>query len=140
MKFDLHLRSSVREQIEQITARMKSREEMPRLEKSEVEVIRKRIQSFCHTTQKEKLLVAAVAAGGDFPSVAYGDSYIYLTTAQSVLYKVDAVSKLREIESPEQPTTLFTLIPEDEISRRQAFDEAFSLMAGLPVAEVIEGS
>lgn len=140
MKFDLHLRSSVREQIEQITAEMKSREERPRLEKSEEEVIRKRIQPFNHTTQKEKLLVGAVNAGGDFPSVTYGDSFIYLTIAQSVLYTVDAISKLREVESPAQPTTLFSLLPEDEVPRRHAFDEAFFKLTGLPIAEVIEKS
>ena len=140
MKFDLHLRSSVREQIEQITAQMKSREETPRLEKSEEEVIRKRIRPFSHTIQREKLFVGAVSASGDFPSVCYGDSFIYLTTAQPVLYTVDTVSKLREVESSAQPVTLFTLLPEDETLRNQAFDEAFSRLVGLPVVEVIERS
>jgi hypothetical protein len=140
MKFDLHFRASVHEQIEQIAAQMKSREEVPRLEQSEEEIIHSRINTFAHTTQKENLVVASVSAGGDFPTVTYGDTFIYLTIAHAVIYGADAVSKLREIEHGITPLSTFTLISDEEATHHQAFDDAFSQFAQLPLDEVIAKS
>lgn len=140
MRHEAQLRSSVREQIERLAEQMKSWEAQPKMDKNEEELVRKNLNSFSHTTHREQLTVAGVQGGGDFPSACYGDSYIYYTTAHGVVYTVDTVSKLREVEVKTEPLGLVTWIHEDEAERRRRFDEAFAQLAGLSVEEVIEQS
>lgn len=137
MRHEAHLRSSVREQIENLAEQMKSWEVQPKLAKNEEELIRKNIHSFSHTTHRDQLIVAGVQGGGDFPTACYGDSYIYYTTACGTVYTVDAISKLRELEAETKPLGLVTWIHEEEAERRRRFDDAFARLAGVPVEEVI---
>jgi hypothetical protein len=140
MRFDLPLRSAVRQQIQQLAETMKSCEEQPRLTDYERKRVSERIIPFNHTTIQECLIVAGAEGGGDFPSVTYGDSFIYTAVGQTAVYKSDSVSGLREISPVPDPVFHFSLIPEDEAMRRTSIDEAFESLAGASLSEVIDES
>jgi hypothetical protein len=140
MRFDLHFRSAVLEQIENLAETMKSLEDQPRLTESEKKLVSQRLASYKHTTTKENLRCASVGSGGDFPSVCYGDFVIYATAARVTVYESDVVSGLKEIGPTPEPTFYFTLIPEDEDARHESLDNAFALLAGASLTEVIEAS
>lgn len=140
MRHGAQLRSSVREQIERLAEEMKSWEAKPKMDKNEEALVLKNLNSFTHTTHRERLTVAGVQGGGDFPSACYGDSYIYYATAHGAVYTVDSVSKLREVEVKTKPLGLVTWIHKEEVERRRRFDDAFANLAGLSVEEVIEQS
>ncbi len=140
MRFDLHLRSTVREQIEQLAETMKAWEENPRLDPDEQAHICERLGFFVHTTVRTDLCLAGVAGSGDFPALSYADAFVYVVVAQHVLYASDALTGLREIGPPSAPLISFTWIPEDEPTRNAALDQTFADLAGRPIPEVIEES
>lgn len=140
MRFDLHLRSAVREQIQQLAEMMKLCEEKPRLTDHERKHVSDRLRLFTHTTAQEDLFVAGAEGGGDFPSVSYGDSYVYTTVAQATIYKTDAVSGLREVSPAPESVFNFAFIQEDESARRATLDDTFASLAGASLSEVIEAS
>lgn len=130
----------MREQIQQVAELMKFWDEKPRLIESERQQIRERIRFFQHSTTQSNLAVASAKGSGDFPSVGHGNSFVYVTTAQALIYQSDSVSGLREIDSLSEPVIDVLLIPEDEPSNSNAFDDSLSVLAGSPAAEVIEAS
>ncbi len=81
MRFDLHLREDFKTQVSDITAQMKEWETVPRIDESEQESVRDRIQPFGHTTHVDRLVIAGVDGSGDYPSVTYSDSFVYVTVA-----------------------------------------------------------
>lgn len=140
MRFDLHLRSTAREQIQQLAERMKSCEEQPRLSEYEKKRISDRIVTFAHTTKQDKMVVAGAEGSGVFPCVAYGDSFVYAAVARASIYKTDTVSGLREISPEPEAVSHFSLLPEDDGERLASIDEAFASLAGASISEVIESS
>jgi hypothetical protein len=140
MRFDLALRSAVRQQIQQLAETMQSCEEQPRLTDYERKLVSERITLFDHTTIQEGLTVAGAEGGGDFPSVTYGDSFIYTAVGQTVVYKADSVSGLRELSPVPDPVFHFSLIPGDEVTRRASIDEALASLAGASLSEIIDES
>ena len=133
MRFDLHLRATVKEQIEQLAETMVDWEEQPRLDEDEIARIREGLVSFEHTTAHEGLRIAGVDGSGDFPALSYADSFVYFCVAQGTLYASDALSGLREVGPVADPVTGFPWLPEDEERRRIKLDEAFSALAGMPI-------
>jgi hypothetical protein len=140
MRFDLHLRSSVREQIRQLAERMKSCEEQPRLSEFEKQRISERLVPFSHTTKQDEMIVASAEGSGDFPCVAYGDSFVYAAVARASIYKTDTVSGLREVSPEPEAVFHFSLIPEDDGERLASIDDAFASLSGASISEVIESS
>lgn len=140
MRFDLHIRASVREQISQLAEEMKTWEEQPLVSDADAKHLRDSIQFFPHTTHVDKLTVAGVDGSGDYPAVAYADSFVYVSVAHGTTYVANQVSGLREVEALTEPIVHVTWIPEEKARRRKAFDEAFSFLAGRPVVAVVAGS
>jgi hypothetical protein len=140
MRFDLNLRSAVREQVENLAETIKSWEERPRLTEHERKQFNERITFFTHTVKQDGLRVAGVASGGDFPSICYGSSFVYATVAHACVYETDALSGLREVgPAPESVFNIVT-IPDDEDGGRSSLDGAFSALSGTSLTEVIEAS
>jgi hypothetical protein len=140
MRFDLHLRSAVREQIRQLAERMKSCEEQPHLSEYEKKRISERLIPFAHTTKQDEMVVASAEGSGDFPCVAYGDSFVYAAVARTSIYKTDTVSGLREVSPEPEAVFHFSLIPEDDGERLASIDEAFASLSGASLSEIIESS
>lgn len=138
MRFNIHLRSAVREQISQLAETMKSWEEQPRLTDDDCASIEKNLAFFPHTTQAPDLFVGGSDGSGDFPAVSYGDSFVYVSVAQSTLYASSPITGLREVEAIVEPLVHFAWLPEEAKANFQAYDEAFAYLAGKSLEEVIE--
>jgi len=137
MRQDLTVRAAVRGKLKDLAKEMVSWEVLPRIDDKEEERIKRAIQPYSHTTNRENLIIAGVDGTGDFPSLSYGDSFIYVTLAQGTRYQADRVSGLREVAPELDPLIEFTWLPEDDSQARQALDAAFESLAGAPVADVI---
>lgn len=140
MRFDLHLRTTVREQIEQLADTMKAWEQQARFNQQEIAQVRQSLVFFDHTTARLGLRVAGVDGSGDFPALSYADSFIYFTVAQGTQYVSDAVSGLREEGPVADPLVHFSWLPEDPERSKTALDEAFAALVGMSLSEVIRDS
>lgn len=140
MRFDLHLRKGIKQRLDSLAGEMREWESAPRVGAAESRKILETIRPFEHTTAVKHLIVAGVDGTGDYPSVAYADSFVHVTLAQATCYEASRVSGLKEVEPALDPVVDFTWIPEEEARRNRAFDEAFASLAGAPVTEVVEES
>jgi len=140
MRFDLQLRSMIREQVEQLAQNMKSWEEKPRIDDVEKNHIRDNLVLFDHTTSRQDIVIAGVDGSGDFPAVSFVDSFVYVTVAHRTTYESNPVSGLRELGPSPEPVVHFTWLPEDQAVRRRALDDAFAYLAGMPIRDVVDGS
>lgn len=140
MRFDLNLRSVVREQMQALTKEMQTWQVQTRIDDVEIERIRSNICCFAHTTSKSDLRVAGVDGSGDFPMLTYADSFVYLSVAQATIYESDLLRGLRE-QGPTPKTVInFAWIPENTTESPKSLDKAHQELAGLPLMEVIQRS
>ncbi|MBD0346533.1 MAG: hypothetical protein ICV63_17250, partial [Coleofasciculus sp. Co-bin14] len=86
MRFDLNLRSVVRQQLRDVAIEMQAWQGQNQIDEAEVDRIRQSICCFAHTTSRLDLKVAGVDGSGDFPMLSYADSFIYLSVAQATVY------------------------------------------------------
>lgn len=135
-----HIRMFLRDQVETLAAQLKSWQQDPKIDENEEVAVLGRLQFFEHTTHRKELAIAGVHGSGDFPVVRFGDSFVYFTTAQSSLYVVDPVSKLRELDPALPPLALITWLPEEFQTRRREFEQALERLAGIPIPDVMEAS
>jgi hypothetical protein len=140
MRFDLHSRAGVRECLTTLAQEMASWEGTPRIGDEEADQVRQSVRPFAHTTRRDDFVVAGVDGSGDYPSLSYGDSFIYVTVAHGTRYRTDPACGLKEIADPAPAIMEFTWLPEDEARRPAATDAAFERMAGIPITQVIERS
>lgn len=140
MRFDLNLRSKVRQQLQEIAGEMKSWQTQEKLGEDELAHIRESVRTFNHTSERANLTVAGATGSGDFPSLSYADSFIYLTVAQGVIYGADRMAGLRELGPELDPTIQITWLSMNREMASDALDAAFSDMAGEPLLKVIEQS
>lgn len=137
MRFDLHVRQGVRDQVGSLAVQMASWEARAPLSDEAREWILQAITPFAHTTVAAGLHVAGVDGSGDYPALTYADSFVYLTVAASALYASDSLSGLREVAPVPAPLVEFTWLSTDEWQREQALLAAFGRLGGLPVDEVL---
>lgn len=140
MRFDLNLRSQVRQQLQTLASEMKTWQAQAEISQVELEKIRKAIGFFEHTPQRTKLTVAGVDGSGDFPSLSYADTFIYLTVAQGVMYAADRITGLREVAPALEPTIRFSWLPMNRAVAHQALEETLVELAEQPLLAVIEQS
>jgi hypothetical protein len=140
MRFDVHLRAGIRQRLDELAGRMRDWEAQPRLGEDELAKARETIQPFGHATTYRPLVIGGVDGTGDFPSVAYGDSFVYTTLAQATRYAADPVSGLRELAPVPPPVVEFVWIPEESDQRVAVLDAAFAALAGKDVDRVIAAS
>ncbi len=140
MRHDLVIRQLVRGKVKSLATEMLSWEALPRIDADEEERIQQAIQPYQHTTKRDQLIIGGVDGTGDFPSLSYGDSFVYVTLAQGTRYQSDRNAGLKEIAPELDPLIEFTWLPEDDEKANAALDAAFERLAGLPVKEVIRRS
>lgn len=140
MRFDFHLRSTVRDQLQTLAGEMRSWQIQTQIGEEEGKQICQKIGFFKHTTSRFQLRVAGVDGSGDFPLLCYADSFVYLSLAQGTVYEADRLSGLREIAPMPSPILEFDWIPASEPEGLSAIDTALTKLAGMPLIEVIEQS
>lgn len=140
MRFDLLFREGVKGRLDKLASEMKEWEGAPRVAEAERIRIRESISSFGHTTEYRPLRIGGVDGSGDFPALAYADSFVYVTVAQGTVYEAALLTGLKEVKV--ECTTLFefTWIPEEAERRRRAWDGVFETLAGEPIGNVIKRS
>ncbi len=140
MRFDLHLRGSVRSRFAEVAGEMSAWEGSAELSEDAARRLRECVRFFDHTTVTDPLQCAGVDGSGDFPALAYGDSFIYLTVAQGSVYTADAVHGLKEVD-PGLPSLFDAFwIPESEQRRTASWDATFARLCGMPVRDVVAAS
>ena len=140
MRFSVHLRSGVKNALESLAGEMAAWAQVPRVDAAEAKRIRDAIRPFGHTLRREVLSIGGVDGSGDYPSLSYGDSFVYVTVASGTCYDKDDLSGLRERTAAGAELVEFSWIPEDETKRAAAIDATFERMVGRPIAEVVERS
>ena len=140
MRFDLHLRRELTEQLDGLAAQMTAWEAQESIGEPELERIRTAIVPFSHTTSRDGLVVAGVDGSGDYPALSYADSYVYLSLAQAAIYEASPTSGLREMVPVPAPLIDFVWLPGQQDTRAANMDAAFARLAGVPLQQVIERS
>tara|TARA_Y100001934_G_C12360391_1_gene780357 strand:- start:1396 stop:2616 length:1221 start_codon:yes stop_codon:yes gene_type:complete len=140
MRFSLHFRKNIFEQIDKLTDKMKDWEAIPRINADEEKVIKDKVECFDHTIKFQNLIIGGIDGSGDFPSLSYSDSFVYIAVAQGTIYEANQQSGLKEIGIEPDPVVEFVWIPEESKRRIQAFDEGFEALAGMSLEKVIESS
>jgi len=140
VRFDIHLRNSVRQRLSDLSSRMAEWEVRATPPEDLFARLVNVIQPFPHTTQCEDLVIGGVDGSGEFPVVAYGDSFVYTTLSAGALYKSDPIHGLREIPTSFGTTVEFTWLTGAEQQRKAALLETFGRLTGHSVDEVIEHS
>jgi len=137
MRFSIHMAEKVRKQIGDLAQDMKSWEEHVVVDEDQKRRIQESICFFDHTTRRDELTIGGVDGSGDFPSLSYGDSFIYVTLAQGAVYRADTTHGLRELEMYPDPLTNFACLPENEAQCKAAIEQAFERLAGDTLPRVI---
>src|SRR5688572_27372084 len=133
MRFDIHVRQNVRSRLADVSARMAAWDQeqptSPDLHRRLVEAI----EPFEHTTRASGLLVGGVDGSGDFPAVAYADSFVYVSVASATLYESDSTHGLKEVDRGLQPLVEFTWLATSEQQRAASMFESFERLMGRSV-------
>lgn len=140
MRNDLVVRALVRDKLKDLTQEMASWEALPRIDPAEEVRIQQAIQPYPHATQREQLIIGGVDGTGDFPTLSYSDSFIYVTLAQGTRYQADRHSGLKEVAPEFEPLIEFTWLPQDDEQAHVALDATFERLAGLPLQDVVNRS
>jgi hypothetical protein len=140
VRFDLHLRGAVRSRLAEVAGEMSAWEGSAELGEEAARRLRESIRFFAHTTVSGPLQCAGVDGSGDFPALAYGDSFVYLTVAQGSVYAADAVHGLKEVDVGLPSLFDAFWIPESEQRRTAAWDATFARLCGMPVRDVVAAS
>jgi hypothetical protein len=98
------------------------------------------IHPFDHTTTLPDIVIGGVDGSGDYPTVAYGDSFVYASVASGTLYRADSVHGLKEVDIGLQPIVEFTWLATSANQRADAILESFERLVGKPVDEVLATS
>jgi hypothetical protein len=140
MRFDIHLRENVRQQLSDISSRMATWERDSTSSPDVYEHLVQAIQPFSQITTAENVFVGGVDGSGEFPVVAYGDSFVYATVSVATLYRSDSVYGLREVPTSISSLVEFTWLTTTAQQRTAALFESFERLAGYSIEEVILGS
>lgn len=140
MRFAVHHRADTKQRLAALAQEMSAWEGAARIQDDEADRIRAAIRSFGHAQYRPGVRIGGVDGSGDYPSLSYGDSFVYVTVAHGAIYESAPLNGLKELPCPEAELSDFCWIPEDEVQRIQAIDAAFERMVGQPIQEVIEAS
>lgn len=140
MRFDIHVRQNMRDRLADVSAQMAAWDleppTLPDLHRRLIDAI----EPFEHTIRASGVFVGGVDGSGDFPAVAYADSFVYASVASAALYESDSVHGLKEIDRGLQPLIEFTWLTASERQRTQSLFESFERLVGRSVDEVLAGS
>ncbi|MFB3852586.1 MAG: DNA double-strand break repair nuclease NurA [Vicinamibacterales bacterium] len=140
MHFDIHIRHSMKERLADVASRMAAWDRKATPTGDVHDRLVKAIQPFRHTTGGIDVLVGGVDGSGEFPIVAYADSFVYATIAAATAYQADAVHGLREADLGLAPLVEFTWLTTSEEQRRRSLLESFERLVGRSIDDVLAGS
>jgi hypothetical protein len=120
MRFDIRLRECIRSRLSEISSKMAAWEEQTTPSADLYAHLVQAIQPFSHTTVAEGLFVGGVDGSGEFPVVAYGDSFIYATVSAATLYRSDPVHGLHEVPTSVSSLVEFTCLTSSDQQRTAA--------------------
>jgi hypothetical protein len=136
MRNSAYLRSALKGQIQEMAQAMSDWEAHPRIDMAEQKTIAEYLSPYPHVRYLEDQIFSGIDGSGDFPMLAYADSFVYLATAQAVRYEAVG-DKLREL-GPEPDLVIATFwLPEHEKKRVVELDKAFARLAGGSLEEII---
>jgi len=135
----LPIRADVEKRLAKIVEQMVEHEAVPQISEEEKTHIKSGIKSFDHKNSIDSLVIAGVDGTGDFPSLSYADSFVYLSMASGTCYKADKVDGLKEVEAIDAILEL-TWLTNDPAQFGPAYDESFSNLASEDVKDVIAKS
>jgi hypothetical protein len=140
MRFDIHLRQTMRDRLADVSARMAAWDQQQPTSPNIHHRLIDAIEPFEHTTHANGLLVGGVDGTGDFPAVAYADSFVYASVASAALYESDSVYGLKEVDRGLQPLVEFTWLTASEQQRAASMFESFERLVSISVDDVLAGS
>ena len=140
MRFDLNLRTTVKQQLQEVAHQMQSWQGQNLIDDREISLIKENLQFFEHQTSRTNLKVAGVDGSGDFPMLSYADSFVYLSVAQATIYQSDPVHGLKELAPTPETIINVGWIPENRHEGYAALDKVHEQIAGRSLLEVIEQS
>ena len=124
-----------------LVADMSSWEGKARVGADEADRIRSGIRGFPHTTTvTEPYMVGGVDGSGDYPCLAYSDSFVSIANASGTVYRTDSFHGLSEVASVADPNLELVWLPDDREAARPLWLEALGNLAGAPVRTVISES
>ncbi|WP_347841606.1 hypothetical protein [uncultured Draconibacterium sp.] len=89
----------MRQQIASAAIKMREWEEMPRVSDEEEKQIIEHIALFDHSDEFRDVRISGVDGSGDYPTLSYNDSFVYVTVAQGSSYRSHRAHGLQEEES-----------------------------------------
>lgn len=141
MRFDIHLRKDVKNQISNIVESICTWNATDSILDKEVEKLSESVVSFDHCAIPDHSFVIVASDGsGDFPCVTYGDSFIYLVTAVARLYETCSEGILKEKFVHEHSLVDFVWMPEDKKQSNKQLDDCFERLLGLSLSDVCKKS
>ena len=138
MRFDVHLRKSVQQQLAAVSQHM-AEWDSEHTGSDVQERLVTAIRAFEHTTSWTGHC-GGVDGTGDFPAVAYADSFVYVTVAAGALYRSDPVSGLKELDHDAGPLVEFTWLTSSHQQRQSELLASFDRLVGCSVSDVLQHS
>jgi hypothetical protein len=140
MPYSIHIREAVRRKITAAATDMTNWEAANAIPDTEAATIKAAIKAFRHSVSAKDFIVAGVDGSGDYPSLTYADSCVYVASAFGTAFRTSAIYGLDEIPLLVDPVFEVVWLPGDRAVAASRWDGAFAALAGLPVKDVIEAS
>lgn len=108
----------------------------------EIETLEPYVTPFEHCDKPDSdFLIAGSDGSGDFPSVRYGDSFVYVVISRARLYEaMQPPVRLKELEAKGCDLANLLWMPEDPRKSAEKMDEFFEELIGIPLKEICEHS
>lgn len=139
MRFDIHLRSDVKNKIDGVVNAIQTWNAEDSKISQEIEKLSSLVYGFEHcATVDAPFLILGADGSGDFPCVTYGDSFVYLVTAMCRVYRADPTGKLIEKNIHEHGLVDFAWLPEEIQQANRQLDMCFEKLVGRSLLEVCQ--
>lgn len=142
MRFDIHFRSDVCNQIDGVVANLKQWNADDEQIRKEIRSLADYVGTFEHCYKPDRdFLIAGADGSGDFPCVRYGDSFVYVVVALARLYSADkGDSHLVEHDLKIKDVVDFLWLPEAKKKSDPLFDQFFERIGGDTLEHICEES
>lgn len=138
MRFDIHFRQDVSEQIDGVVNCIKGWNTEDDSVRDELKKLVDEAVHFDHCPKADHDFIIVGADGsGDFPCVRYGDSFVYVVVALARMYCIEkGDNHLRELDSKIKDIVDFLWLPESKKKSDPLFDQFFERVGGASLEEI----
>lgn len=138
MRFDIHFRQDVSDQIDRVVSNIKGWNAEDDTVKDELKKLVDEAVHFEHCPKADHDFTIVGADGsGDFPCVRYGDSFVYVVVALARMYSIErGDTHLREVDSKIKDIVDFLWLPESKKVSDPLFDQFFERVGGASLEEI----